>query len=71
MSTSFGRRFGGRGPFNPQSRIYNREMGGGGILDLGCYTASAVRRFAGAAEGKLVSASDCGKSDREGRDPQG
>ena len=46
-------RFGGRVPFNPQSRIYNREMGGGGILDLGCYTASAVRRFAGAAEGKL------------------
>ena len=45
--------FGGRVGFNPQSRIYNREMGGGGILDLGCYTASVVRLIAGAAEGKL------------------
>ncbi|RKU09445.1 gfo/Idh/MocA family oxidoreductase [Candidatus Poribacteria bacterium] len=46
-------RFGGQVAFNPNGRIYNREMGGGGILDLGCYTASAVRLFAGAAEGKL------------------
>ena len=45
-------RFGGQVGFNPQSRIYNREMGGGGILDLGCYTASAARLIAGAAEGK-------------------
>ena len=46
-------RFGGQVAFNPDGRIYNREMGGGGILDLGCYTASAVRLFAGAAEGEL------------------
>ena len=38
--------------FNPQSRIYNHEMGGGGILDIGCYTASMVRKIAGAAENK-------------------
>ena len=44
--------FGTQVGFNPQSRIYNREMGGGGILDLGCYTASVVRLIAGAAEGK-------------------
>lgn len=46
-------RFGGQVAFNPNGRIYNREMGGGGILDLGCYTASAVRLFVGAAEGEL------------------
>ena len=45
--------FGGQVGFNPQSRIYNHEMGGGGILDLGCYTASVVRLIAGAADGKL------------------
>ncbi|MBV7339716.1 Gfo/Idh/MocA family oxidoreductase [Chloroflexi bacterium TSY] len=38
--------------FNPNSRMFNYEMGGGGILDLGCYTASMARRMAGAAENK-------------------
>lgn len=38
--------------FNPQSRVYNYEMGGGGILDVGCYTASMVRKIAGAVENK-------------------
>jgi len=42
-----------RSNFNPQSRIFNREMGGGGILDIGCYTASMTRKMAGAAENKL------------------
>ncbi len=41
-----------RSNFNPNSRIYNHEMGGGGILDIGCYTASMVRKMAGAAENK-------------------
>ena len=45
--------FGYRSGFNPQSRIYNREMGGGGILDIGCYTASMARKIAGAAANKL------------------
>ena len=45
--------FGYRSGFNPQSRIYNREMGGGGILDIGCYTASMARKVAGAAANKL------------------
>ena len=42
-----------RSNFNPQSRIFNREMGGGGILDIGCYTASMTRKMAGASENKL------------------
>ena len=41
-----------RSNFNPQSRLYNRRMGGGGILDIGCYTASIARKLAGAADGK-------------------
>ena len=45
--------FGYRSGFNPQSRLYNREMGGGGILDIGCYTASMARKVAGAADNKL------------------
>ena len=45
--------FGYRSGFNPQSRLYNREMGGGGILDIGCYTASMARKIAGAAADEL------------------
>lgn len=41
-----------RSNFTPQSRLYNREMGGGGILDIGCYTASIARKLAGAVDGK-------------------
>ena len=29
--------FGFRSPFNPNSRLYNREMGGGALLDIGIY----------------------------------
>lgn len=45
--------FGYRSGFNPESRLYNREMGGGGILDIGCYTASMARKVAGAAANEL------------------
>lgn len=38
-------------PFNPASRIYSLELGGGGILDVGCYVASFCRLVAGAATG--------------------
>ena len=41
--------FGFNAPFNPDIRSYNRKLGGGGILDVGCYPASAARRVAGAA----------------------
>jgi predicted dehydrogenase len=38
--------------FDPTKRSYNREMGGGGIMDVGCYPASFARLVAGAAAGK-------------------
>lgn len=38
-------------PFDPDSRLYAQELGGGGILDVGCYPASGSRLFAGAAAG--------------------
>ncbi len=38
--------------FDPNSRIYNLDLGGGGILDVGCYAASFARLVAGAANGK-------------------
>lgn len=34
---------------NPESRLINPELGGGGILDVGCYTMSLCRLIAGAA----------------------
>jgi len=38
--------------FNPASRLWNKELGGGGILDVGCYPMSFARLLAGAAVGK-------------------
>lgn len=38
--------------FNPESRLFKNELGGGGILDVGCYTVSIARLIAGAAIGK-------------------
>jgi predicted dehydrogenase/aryl-alcohol dehydrogenase-like predicted oxidoreductase len=40
------------GGYNPESRLLNPELGGGGILDVGCYCASMARLIAGAAQGK-------------------
>lgn len=50
ISTSFG--FGGGDRINPESRIFNNALGGGAILDVGCYTVSMSRLVAGAAIGK-------------------
>jgi predicted dehydrogenase/aryl-alcohol dehydrogenase-like predicted oxidoreductase len=36
---------------NPASRLYDPMLGGGGILDVGCYPVSASRLIAGAAIG--------------------
>jgi len=34
-------------PFNLQSRLFNNSLGGGGILDVGCYCTSMCRLIAG------------------------
>jgi predicted dehydrogenase/aryl-alcohol dehydrogenase-like predicted oxidoreductase len=38
--------------FNATSRLYDPALGGGGILDIGCYPASIARLIAGAATGR-------------------
>ena len=38
--------------WNPEGRLLSNAMGGGGILDVGCYTTSMSRLIAGAALGK-------------------
>jgi len=38
--------------FNLQSRLFNHNLGGGGILDVGCYCTSMARLIAGIANGK-------------------
>ena len=43
--------FGFQAGFNAESRLFNRELGGGGILDVGCYTMSMTRLIAGVANG--------------------
>lgn len=43
--------FGFNAGFNPEGRLFKRELGGGGILDVGCYAVSAARLVAGAATG--------------------
>lgn len=39
-------------PYDPQHRMFKRELGGGAILDLGCYPVSFARLIAGAATGR-------------------
>jgi predicted dehydrogenase/aryl-alcohol dehydrogenase-like predicted oxidoreductase len=50
IRASFG--FGGGNTINPDSRLFDPGLGGGGILDVGCYAASAARLVAGAAIGQ-------------------
>ncbi|HEY1685343.1 MAG TPA: aldo/keto reductase [Tepidisphaeraceae bacterium] len=40
-------------PWNDQSRLISNALGGGGILDVGCYAVSAARLVAGVAQGLL------------------
>lgn len=44
--------FGFAAGFNPASRLYDRSLGGGGIMDVGGYPVSLARLVAGAAVGK-------------------
>ncbi|MEO7032718.1 MAG: Gfo/Idh/MocA family oxidoreductase [Polyangiaceae bacterium] len=47
--------FGFDGVFPATSRLVNNELGGGGILDVGCYPVSMARLVAGAANGQAFS----------------
>jgi predicted dehydrogenase len=38
-------------PYSRESRLFNKALGGGAILDVGCYCASMCRLIAGAAQG--------------------
>jgi len=44
--------FGSPVPYDLDNRLFNRELGGGGILDIGGYCTSMVRLIAGVAKGK-------------------
>ena len=44
--------FGFQSNGDPKSRLIDPELGGGGILDVGCYTMSLCRLIAGAAQNK-------------------
>lgn len=43
--------FGGLPTYDPKSRLFARDLGGGAILDIGCYCASMARLVAGVALG--------------------
>ena len=43
--------FGFRAAPDPESRLFNHALGGGSIMDIGCYPVSAARLVAGAATG--------------------
>lgn len=45
--------FGFKGYFDPQSRLFNQDLAGGGILDVGCYPVSISRLIAGVVNNKL------------------
>jgi len=44
--------FGFAGGYDPDSRLFNNTLGGGGIMDVGCYPVSMCRMIAGAMDGK-------------------
>lgn len=43
--------FGGGNKIDPKGRLFNSDLGGGSILDVGCYPVSMARLIAGVAEG--------------------
>ncbi|MCR6654871.1 MAG: Gfo/Idh/MocA family oxidoreductase [Opitutus sp.] len=44
--------FGFANGYDPTNRFWSKELGGGGILDVGCYPVSFSRLIAGAIDGK-------------------
>src|SRR5271170_7337632 len=47
-------RFGFQAEYNLEDRLFNRTLGGGGILDVGGYCTSMARLIAGAASGAVA-----------------
>jgi predicted dehydrogenase len=47
-------RFGFRATYDLEGRLFNRTLGGGGILDVGGYCTSMARLVAGAAQGAAI-----------------
>ncbi len=45
--------FGFKGYYDPNNRVFNHSLAGGGILDVGCYPVSISRLIAGVANNKL------------------
>ncbi len=54
--------FGFSATFNPASRLFDRNLGGGGILDVGGYPMSLARLFAGAEPTSIKGSGIVGKS---------
>jgi len=48
--------------WNPQSRLLNRALGGGGILDVGCYCVSMARLIAGAETTEVKALAQIGQT---------
>ena len=53
--------FGFRAPFDSDSRIFNPELGGGALLDVGVYTVSLASMVFG-SPGRIASMSHLGET---------
>ena len=64
--------YGGGDTIDPERRTFSKKLGGGGILDVGCYPVSMSRLIAGAAEDGLfadpVDVVGCGHLGETGAD---
>lgn len=54
--------FGFAGQFDPKGRLYNRELGGGALLDVGVYTVSFLSYILGLDVKEMYSVADLGQS---------
>jgi len=52
--------FGFRANFDPKGRLFNPELGGGGLLDVGVYTVSFASMIFGGAPERIASMADIG-----------
>jgi dihydrodiol dehydrogenase / D-xylose 1-dehydrogenase (NADP) len=54
--------FGFRAPFNPQGRLFNPELGGGGLLDVGIYPVSLASMVFGSRPARVSSMAHLGET---------